>query len=171
MCSLGLWFGLDSANGSPARDQRMGKKGRVIDSSALFPARAPEAGYAPHWRSPPSHQNSLFPGSTGASSCIPLRATNPGNCPAPCSPSTPSYTLRNTSFIVNHLLWLCTCFPLGSKDIKEIIKLNINMIIFNIMRFPSGSYGKESTCNAEDPGSIPGLERPPGRSHSSILAW
>ena len=104
MCSLGLWFGLDSANGSPARDQRMGKKGRVIDSSALFPARAPEAGYAPHWRSPPSHQNSLFPGSTGASSCIPLRATNPGNCPAPCSPSTPSYTLRNTSFIVNHLL-------------------------------------------------------------------
>ena len=41
--------------------------------------------------------------------------------------------------------------------------------------FPSGSGGKESTCNAGDPGSIPGL----GRSleerrmatHPSILAW
>ena len=28
--------------------------------------------------------------------------------------------------------------------------------------FPSGSDGKESTCNAEDLGSIPGLERFPG---------
>ena len=92
-----------------------------------------------------------------------------GNCPAPCGPSTPSYTLRNTSILVNHLL--CICFPLGSKDVKEIIKLNINMILFNIMGFHGSSHGKESTCNAEDPSFTPGLERPPGRSHSSILAW
>ena len=28
--------------------------------------------------------------------------------------------------------------------------------------FPGSSVGKESTCNAEDPGSIPGPERSPG---------
>ena len=35
------------------------------------------------------------------------------------------------------------------------------------------SAGKESTCNAGDPGSIPGLGRSPGEgaTHSSILAW
>ena len=30
-----------------------------------------------------------------------------------------------------------------------------------IMGVPGGSAGKESTCNAEDPGSIPGLGRSP----------
>ena len=40
--------------------------------------------------------------------------------------------------------------------------------------FPGGSGGKESTCNAGDLGSIPGLGRSPGEGkgyHSSILAW
>ena len=34
--------------------------------------------------------------------------------------------------------------------------------------------GKGSTCNAKDPGSIPGLGRSPGEemaTHSSIVAW
>ena len=41
------------------------------------------------------------------------------------------------------------------------------------MRFPGGSDGKESACNAEDLGSIPGWERSPREgkaTHSSILA-
>ena len=39
--------------------------------------------------------------------------------------------------------------------------------------FPAGSDGKESACNAEDMGSIPGSGRSPGEGHgnSSILAW
>ena len=44
----------------------------------------------------------------------------------------------------------------------------------NLKYFPGGSDGKESTCNIEDMGSIPGS----GRSleeematHSNILAW
>ena len=40
--------------------------------------------------------------------------------------------------------------------------------------FPGSSAGKESTCNAGDPGSIPGLEDPLEEgmaTHSSILAW
>ena len=39
--------------------------------------------------------------------------------------------------------------------------------------FPGGSDSKESACNAEDLGSIPGLGRSPGEGmaiHSSILA-
>ena len=50
----------------------------------------------------------------------------------------------------------CKCLP---KHIKNI---------------PRGSDGKESVCNAGDPGSIPGLGRSPGEwmaTHSSILAW
>ena len=46
--------------------------------------------------------------------------------------------------------------------------------------FPDSSVGKEFTCNAGDPGSIPGLGRSLGwedpleketAAHSSILAW
>ena len=40
--------------------------------------------------------------------------------------------------------------------------------------FPGGSDGKESACNAEDLGSIPGSGRSPGDGngyHSSILVW
>ena len=42
------------------------------------------------------------------------------------------------------------------------------------MGFPGGSVGKESTCNAGNAGSIPGLGRSPEKetaTHSSILAW
>ena len=43
-----------------------------------------------------------------------------------------------------------------------------------IKGFPSSSDGKESACNAEDPGLISGSGRSPGEGmaiHSSILAW
>ena len=33
---------------------------------------------------------------------------------------------------------------------------------FSILGFPGNSAGKESTCNAGDPGLIPGLGRSPG---------
>ena len=39
--------------------------------------------------------------------------------------------------------------------------------------FPSGSDGKESACNAGDPGSIPGSGRSPGEGNGNLstLAW
>ena len=45
-----------------------------------------------------------------------------------------------------------------------------------VMGFPDGSHGKESACNAGDPGSIPtrGREDPLENgmaTHPSILAW
>ena len=42
------------------------------------------------------------------------------------------------------------------------------------MGFPGGSDGKESACNAGDPGLILGLEDPLEKglaTHSNILAW
>ena len=37
--------------------------------------------------------------------------------------------------------------------------------------FPGGSDDKESTCNAGDVGSIPGLERSPGGGHGNPLQY
>ena len=39
------------------------------------------------------------------------------------------------------------------------------------LSFPGGSDGKESACNAEDPGSIPGLGRSPGEGHGYPLQY
>ena len=47
-------------------------------------------------------------------------------------------------------------------------------MIYKLLGFPSGSASKESACNEEDPGSIPGSGRSPGEgmaTHSSILPW
>ena len=43
-----------------------------------------------------------------------------------------------------------------------------------MQEFPDGSDGKESTCNAGDPDSIPGSKISPGKgmaTHFTILAW
>ena len=39
------------------------------------------------------------------------------------------------------------------------------------MDFPSGSDGKESACNAGDPGLIPGLGRSPGEEKGYPLQY
>ena len=40
-----------------------------------------------------------------------------------------------------------------------------------VMGFPRGSGGKESTCNVGDLGLIPGLERSPGERNGSLLQY
>ena len=39
------------------------------------------------------------------------------------------------------------------------------------MGFPGGSENKESACNAEDTGSVPGLGRSPGEGHGNLLQY
>ena len=39
------------------------------------------------------------------------------------------------------------------------------------MDFPGGSEGRESTCNAGDPGLIPGSGRSPGGGHGNPLQY
>ena len=41
----------------------------------------------------------------------------------------------------------------------------------SFMDFPGNSAGKESDCNAGDPGSIPGLGRSPGGEHGNPLQY
>ena len=43
--------------------------------------------------------------------------------------------------------------------------------MFIYMGFPCGSAGKESACNAGDPGSIPGLGRSPGEGKGYPLQY
>ena len=44
-------------------------------------------------------------------------------------------------------------------------------ILFVVLCFPGSSYGKESTCNAGDPGLIPGSGRSPGEGPGNPLQY
>ena len=61
-----------------------------------------------------------------------------------------------------------------SHSLLRICDLTIKLhVSISVMGFPGGSGSKESTCNAGDPGSIPGSGRSPGEgngNHSSFLA-
>ena len=47
-----------------------------------------------------------------------------------------------------------------------------NEILYKILGgFPGSSVGKESTCNARDPGLIPGLGRSPGERIGYLLQY
>ena len=65
----------------------------------------------------------------------------------------------------------------GRKDVRPQNKIHIRLqpFFFFLIFIEFGSAGKESTCHAGDPGSIPGSGRFPWRrdiaTHSSILAW
>ena len=51
----------------------------------------------------------------------------------------------------------------------------IYAIVISLMKsylgFPGGSDGKESACNAGDPGSIPGSGRSPGEGNGNPLQY
>ena len=53
-------------------------------------------------------------------------------------------------------------------------KYSISQKNYEIAKFPGGSDGKESACNAGNPGLIPELGRSPGEGNgkqSSVFAW
>ena len=81
-----------------------------------------------------------------------------------------------------------TCFPKalffsewrrggvdGWEDQEEDALIYIFMYIYLVPTyddpagFPSSSDNKESTCNAEDAGLIPGSERSPGEGNGNLL--
>ena len=45
------------------------------------------------------------------------------------------------------------------------------MHLYYLGGFPGNAAGKESTCNAGDPGSIPRLGRSPGGGHGNPLQY
>ena len=62
-------------------------------------------------------------------------------------------------------LQLCLCLQANeiSCDLREVWAC--------LRGFSGGSDGKESTCNAGDPGSIPGLGRSPRGGHGNPLQY
>ena len=51
-------------------------------------------------------------------------------------------------------------------------RLRFNLVQPNIeVGFTGGSVGKESACNAGDPGSITGSGRSPGEGHGNLLQY
>ena len=48
---------------------------------------------------------------------------------------------------------------------------HLNTLVGTSLGFPAGSDGKESACNAEDLGSIPGLGRSHGGGHGNPLQF
>ena len=65
--------------------------------------------------------------------------------------------------------------PSTQKEVKEIVKIPGARVHDNIRSakstsgFSGGPDGKESSCNAGDLGSIPGLGRSPGGGHDNLL--
>ena len=68
------------------------------------------------------------------------------------------------------LLWTLGCrhpfelMFLFYLDLYPEVELLDHMVILG---FPGGSDGKESACNAGDPGSVPGLGRSPGEGNGN----
>ena len=59
------------------------------------------------------------------------------------------------------------------KNLKKVVNQQTFTIINSkgIHHFPGGSDDKESTCNAGDLDSIPGLGRSPGGGHGNPLKY
>ena len=55
--------------------------------------------------------------------------------------------------------------------IKEIIRKHFFSTLNMAQGFLGGSNGKESACNAGDPGSIPGSGRSPGEENGNPLQY
>ena len=57
--------------------------------------------------------------------------------------------------------------------LTSIILVVLGVVNLQFRGFPSNSAGKESTCSAGDPGSIPGLGRSAGKgiSHPLQYSW
>ena len=66
------------------------------------------------------------------------------------------------------------CFHVLAKKKKKKKRIR-EVRIINLLKagrgFPSGSMGKESACNAGDPGSIPGSGRSPGEGNGKPLQY
>ena len=82
----------------------------------------------------------------------------------------PSITGQNFvflfSFLVVDIRNVCLIFLM--TKIIQLLKLCYSK---TSLGFPGGSVGKESVCNARDPGLIPGLGRSPGEGNGSPLQY
>ena len=88
-------------------------------------------------------------------------ASGPGPVESPCYPHLhrrPSSTHRELWF---SLPWGYCSFPL-SPGVHKILLVSPKTAVSVSPGFPHNSFGKESACNAGDPGLIPGSRRSAG---------
>ena len=58
-----------------------------------------------------------------------------------------------------------------AKSWTQLSNIHFHASLYVSCRFPRWLSGKESTCNAEDVGSIPGLGRAPGEGNGNPLLY
>ena len=68
-------------------------------------------------------------------------------------------------------LLCCSSLPLSSMGLSAASFINHFWLANCPVGFPGGSDGKESACNAGDPGSIPGSGRSPGEGNGYPLQY
>ena len=61
--------------------------------------------------------------------------------------------------------------PWGCEESDTTERLSLSLSFSVHMGFPHSSVGKESACNAGNPGSIPGSGRSPGEGSSNPLQY
>ena len=61
--------------------------------------------------------------------------------------------------------------PFNSVSVCSMCFCSCCLVNIQLLGFPGGSGGKESVCNAGDPGSIAGLGRSPGEGNSNPLQY
>ena len=75
--------------------------------------------------------------------------------------------LTRISWIVIQVWFVCICF--GTRLEFQHLGLCHGPLLVLLWVFPGRSAGKESACNAGDPGLIPGLGRSPGEGTGFLL--
>ena len=96
-----------------------------------------------------------------------------------CNSTRPGYQVSDLILLftghtyLGHIINLSRCFPMAHRVLLPRVVGKFNSIWCK-WGFSDGSAGKESACNAGDPGSIPVSGRSPEEemaTHGSVLAW
>ena len=90
-------------------------------------------------------------------------------------PHIPPSISQNLAAIIRLILQMRTgvegwsILPKVTQLVMHTAELGFKPRLTDWWGFPGGSESKESTCNAGDPGSIPGLRRPPEGGYGNSL--
>ena len=97
-------------------------------------------------------------------------------CERERDPFSGFFPCNKTRAILKRVFSLCSSYEANPSQFDPlncvylVIRLFV-LISLILLDFPGGSDGKESTCNAGDLDSIPGLERSPGEGSGKPLQY